>query len=277
MEAGLPRGGRTTATPYPTLFRRAGAVALVAAAAAALAGCGGGIGATLTFNDVEKVKVNEIVLDGSSGDVEVSTSAINETRITRIVHSDADPGLSYTLTGSQLHLGTSCGHDCRVSYRIEAPAGVAVTGELRSGNVALTGVGNTDVHVSSGDIDIHRATGRVQARATSGEVTVTDSTGPATLVATSGDINAVNIGGAVAATASSGEIQVRLDAPASVTAVSSSGDVNVVVPAGKYHVRTRATSGDVNVDGITDDPSAKNVLDVRASSGDVTVTTVPTA
>jgi DUF4097 and DUF4098 domain-containing protein YvlB len=261
----------------PRLFRRAGALTLVAAASAALAGCGGGIGATLTFNDVEKVKVSQIVLDGSSGDVQVSTAAINETRITRIVHSSSDPGLSYTLTGSQLHLGTSCGHECWVSYQIEAPVGVAVVGELSSGLVSLTGVGNTDVHVSSGDIDIRRATGQVRARSTSGDVMVADSKGPATLEATSGDVHAVNIGGPVNVRAASGDIDVKLTVPASVTAAASSGDVNIIVPAGSYQVRTRASSGDANVVGVTNDASSKNVLDVRTSSGDLTVTAAPAA
>jgi hypothetical protein len=273
MTAGLARSATQS---YPRLFRRAGAITLVAAASAALAGCGGGIGATLTFNDVETAKVNEIVLDGSSSDVEVSTAAITETRITRIVHSNTDPGPSYTRSGSQLHLGTSCGHNCRVSYRIVAPTGVAVTGELSSGTVALTGVASADVHVSSGDIEIRDATGPVKARTTSGDVRVTDSKGPATLEATSGEVQAINVGGSVTATATSGNIDVKLDVPASVTASASSGNVDVTVPAGAYQVRVRADSGDRNV-GITNDPAAKNVLDLKASSGDVTVAAVPTA
>jgi len=261
----------------PRLFQRAGAIALVAAASAALAGCGDGIGATLTFNDVEKVKVSQIVLDGSSGDVTVSTAAINETRITRIVHSSSDPGRSYTLTGSQLHLDTSCGSGCWVSYQIQAPAGVAVVGELASGTVTLTGVGSTDVRVSSGDIEIRRATGTVRAQATSGDITVSDSKGPVTLEATSGDVHAIDIGGNVHAKATSGDIDVKLTAPASVTADASSGDVDVLVPAGAYQVRTAVSSGDPNVDGVTNDASSKNVLDLRASSGDLTVATVPAA
>ena len=261
----------------PRLFRRAGAVTLVAAAAAALAGCGGGIGARLTFNDVEKAKVDQIVLDGNSGDVQVSTSAITETRITRIVHSSSDPAMSYTLTGAQLHLGTSCGHDCRVSYEIEAPAGVAVVGQLSSGSIALDGVGSADVHVSSGDIVIRGATGAVKARSTSGDVTITDSKGPTTLEATSGDVRAIDMGGPVTANASSGDISVKLSVPASITATASSGDVDVIVPAGPYQVRTRTSSGDRNVGGVTNDPSSKNVLDLRASSGDVSVAALPAA
>jgi len=261
----------------PRLFRRAGAVTLVAAVTAVLAGCGGGIGAKLTFNDVEKVKVDQIVLDGNSGDVQVSTAAITETRITRIVHSSSDPGMSYTLTGTQLHLGTSCGHNCRVSYEIVAPAGVAVTGQLSSGDVTLDGVGSADAHVRSGDILIRNATGAVKARSTSGDVTVMDSKGPTTLEATSGNVRALNLTGGVTAKASSGDISIQLDVPASVTAVASSGDIDVIVPAGEYQVRAQASSGERTVSGITSDATSKNVLDVRASSGDVSVSAGPAA
>jgi hypothetical protein len=262
-----------------TLFRRVGAAALVAAAAAALAGCGGGggTGAKLTFNDVEKAKVSQIVLDGSSGEVVVRTSPIDETRITRTVHTGSDPGVSYTLVGSQLRLGTSCGHDCRVSYDIETPPGVAVTGALTSGYVALNGVGSADVRVSSGDVEIRGATGPVRARSTSGDVTVSDSTGPATLQATSGDIRAVRMSGGVTAAATSGDINVKLDSPTSVTATASSGDVEVVVPAGSYQVRTHPGSGNVRLDGVTNDTTAKNVLDLGSSSGDVKVAVAPAA
>ena len=58
-----------------------------------------------------------------------------------------------------LHIDTDCGHDCSVSYEIEAPAGVAVRGELSSGDVGLTGSGSADVTLTSGDIMVRDATG----------------------------------------------------------------------------------------------------------------------
>jgi Putative adhesin len=262
----------------PRLVRRAGAVTLAAAAATALAGCGSsGIGAKLTFTDVAKVKVSRIVFDGGSGDVRVHTSPIGETRITRIVHSSSDPGASYTISGTELRLGTSCGHNCRVSYDIEAPTGVGVAGALSSGSVALDGVGAVDVSADSGDIAIRGATGAVRAQATSGDITISGSTGPATLAATSGDVRATDMTGGVDVTADSGDIDVKLNAPASVTAAASSGDVEVIVPAGSYQVRAHADSGDERVTGVTDDATARDVLDLRASSGDVTVAAAPAA
>jgi hypothetical protein len=255
----------------PTLARRAGALTLIVATTAAVAGCGG-IGARLTFNDTEKTKVTEIAIDGGSGDVMVTTSAVTETSIKRAIEHSSDPGPSYRMVGTVLHIDTRCGHTCSVSYEIQAPAGVAVTGALHSGNLGLTGIGAADVTLTSGDIEVRGATGAVKARSTSGNITVTDTKGGVTLQATSGDVHAINIGGGpVSARTTSGNVDVRLTVPTGVTAQATSGDVNVIVPPGAYQVHTRTGSGDANVAGITNDAAAKNVLDLRAGSGDVTI------
>jgi DUF4097 and DUF4098 domain-containing protein YvlB len=108
-------------------------------------------------------------------------------------------------------------------------------------------------------------------------VTVMDSKGPSTLEATSGDVRALNLTGGVTVKATSGDISIQLNVPASVTAVASSGDIDVIVPAGAYQVHTQTSSGDRDVSGITTDATSKNVLDLRASSGDVSVSAGPAA
>lgn len=253
-----------------TLTRRAGAVLLVAGTAAALAACGG-IGTRLTFTDTETHKVTEIAMRGSSGDVTVHTAAGTETTIKRVVQHSSDPGPSYRLDGTVLRIDTSCGPDCTVSYDIQAPAGVAVTGGLTSGDVRLTDVKSAAVTLTSGDIVINGATAGVKATSGSGDMTVTGGKGPVTLEARSGDVRAVDLTGPVNARTDSGDIEVRLIAPASVTVQAGSGDVRVTVPSGAYRVRADTGSGDASV-GIADDPSATNVLDVRTGSGDVTLT-----
>jgi hypothetical protein len=65
---------------------------------------------------------------------------------------------------------------------------------------------------------------------------------------------------------------VKLSAPASVTARTSSGDVNVIVPAGRYQVKGAPT-----LEGLTADSAATNVIDVSASSGDAYVVAQPAA
>jgi DUF4097 and DUF4098 domain-containing protein YvlB len=251
-------------------------ILVAAVTAPVLAGCGG-VGARLTFNDTEKVKVTEIVLTGGSGDVMVRTAAIDETRITRVIHRNSDPGRTYEVKGTVLTIDTDCGDNCSITYDIEAPENVIVRGELRSGDIGLTGVGTTDVTVTSGDIMVSRATGEVRAKATSGDINVVDSAGAATVLSTSGDVRALNIGGAVVARATSGDIDVQLTKANSVTAHATSGDVNVIVPAGKYQIRTDTGSGDARIVGVINDPAAKSVIDMSAASGDATLSAAPAA
>jgi Putative adhesin len=253
-----------------TLARRAGAITLTAATMLALAGCGG-VGAKLTYDDTEKGKVTSIVIDGGSGDVQVTTAAITETHITRIYRVSADPDESYRLDGTVLHISNRCGHNCQVSYQIEAPAGVGVSGELTSGDVQLTDVGATDLKLTSGDVMIRGATGKVSVKATSGDVTITDAKAGVNLSVTSGDAHAINITGPVVAKVTSGDATVKLSKPASVTAEADSGDLVVTVPTGAYQVHTHKGSGDLAMAGITDDPKAQNILDLRVGSGDLTV------
>jgi hypothetical protein len=252
-------------------------ILVAAVTAPVLAGCGG-VGARLTFTDTEKVKVSEIVLTGGSGDVMVRTAEINEVRISRVIHRNSDPGKTYAIKGSVLTVDTDCGSNCSVTYDIEAPAGVAVRGELRSADIGLTGVGKTDVTVASGNIMVTKATGDVRAKATSGDIDVVDSTGTATVLSTSGDVRALNITGAVEARTTSGDVDVKLATVSSVIAHATSGNVNVIVPAGSYKINTvRSGSGDTNIIGVTNDPAAKNVIDIAAASGDASVSAAPAA
>ena len=250
-------------------------ILVAAVTAPVLAGCGG-VGARLTFNDTEPA-VTEIVLTGGSGDVMVRTAAIEETRITRVIHRNSDPGRTYEIKGTVLTIDTDCGDNCSVTYDIEAPAGVEVRGELRSGDIGLTGVGKTNVTVTSGDILDSKATGEVRAKATSGDINVTDSTGKITVLSTSGDVRALNIDGAVEARATSGDVDIQLTKTNSVTAQATSGDVNVIVPQGSYRIQTQTGSGDAQIVGVTKDPAAKYLIDLSAASGDATVSAAPAA
>jgi hypothetical protein len=251
---------------------RTAAVAVIAASTLAVAGCGAVGGAKLTFHDTEKAKVTGIVLDGHSGDVVVTTGTSPETSITRIIRNSTDPQMSYRLEGSELHLSDRCGGNCSVSYEIQAPAGVTVTGRLSSGDVQLTGTGATDLTLTSGDVRITDATGPVKLQASSGDVTVNGAAKGLTVQATSGDIRATGItGGPVDARVDSGDVTLGLTTVQSVTAEASSGDVHVDVPTGRYRLTTGKASGDISVTGVTNDPAATAAIDLRVGSGDIVV------
>ena len=254
-----------------TPLRRAGALTVVAAATAALAGCAGALGARMTYNDTEPTKITEIVLSGGDGDVSITTAAVTETTIRRVIQRSSNPGESYRVTGSTLTIDSSCGHGCSVSYEIQAPTGVAVRGGLRSGDIHLSDVGAADVRVNSGDLTVRNATGPVQLRATSGDIRVLDAKSTVQVQSTSGDVEAMNIGGAVDLRVTSGDITAKLATAASVTAQTTSGDIDVLVPSGSYRIVTNTGSGDAGVVGLTSDPAAKNVIDVRTGSGDARV------
>ena len=251
------------------------AVALAAASLLGLAGCDGAVGAEMTFDDTEKSKITDIVLAGGSADVMITTGAGTETRIKRVVRGATDPGRSYQISGAVLTLSSECGRDCHVSYEIQAPAGVAVRGDLRSGDVGLNRVGPVDLKMTSGDVFVENATGAVAIKGTSGDITI-DGAPSVNLEMTSGDVNARGVTGAVNSRTGSGDTYLELTAAASVTASVTSGDLHVVVPAGSYQVRTDTGSGDEVVErGVVVDPKAKNTLDLRTRSGDLTVTTTP--
>ncbi|MBL7256152.1 DUF4097 family beta strand repeat-containing protein [Paractinoplanes lichenicola] len=256
-----------------TLARRAGVITLIAATAAAtLTGCAGVIGARMTFDDTEKTKITEIRLDGGAGNVAIRTADVTETNIKRIIRrSTSDPGESYRLDGSKLLIDSSCGHDCFVSYEIVAPAGVKVSGEFRSGDISLEAVGDTDVKMTSGDVNVMDPAGKVKIRAGSGDMRVMNAKSAVDIQSTSGDINVIDSAGPLTLKVTSGDISAGLSAPASVTAQTTSGDVQVRVPTGSYRIETRTGSGDANVSGLVSDPDAKNVLNLRTASGDAMV------
>jgi hypothetical protein len=255
-----------------TIARRAGILAVATAAATTLTGCAGVLGAKMTYVDTVKTKITEIRVNGGSGDVVVNTGAVTETTVKRVVRGTANPGDSYRTDGATLVLDTACGRNCSVSYEITAPVNVAVQGRLRSGDLLLTGVGSTDLQLTSGDVTVREPTGPVKVRGTSGDIRVRDAKSSVTAQTTSGDIHALNASGALDLKVTSGDINADLSAANSVTAQTSSGDVRVQVPAGSYRVSTHTGSGDAALVGITDDPAAKNAIDVRTGSGDATVT-----
>jgi DUF4097 and DUF4098 domain-containing protein YvlB len=256
------------------LVRRTGVLALIAVTATTLSGCAGVLGAKMTYDDTEKAKITDIVLSGGSGDVKITTAAVDQTTIRRIIRRTTNPGESYQLSGSILSLDTSCGFNCSVSYEVQTPPGVKVRGSLDSGDIQLAGVSDADVQVSSGDVMVSDATGPVKVRTTSGDIQVLRPHGTVSMVATSGDIRAVDVAGPISVHATSGDAEIHLATPTSVTADVTSGDINISVPPGAYHVINRSPDDDdFSLNGLTSDLTSKNVLDVKASSGDINIDT----
>ncbi|HWS39546.1 MAG TPA: DUF4097 family beta strand repeat-containing protein [Actinoplanes sp.] len=248
------------------------ALILAAVSVGALAGCDGVVGARMTFDDVEKTKITEIVLTGRHGDVVVtSETGATETKIRRIVHGGTSPDTSYQVAAGVLTLDTDCDRQCTMSYEVTAPPGVAVRGELTSGDVQLAEVGAVDLKLTSGDVIVERPTGPVKLRATSGDLQVIGGSS-VDMETRSGNLDVAEGTGPVTVRLTSGDVSLDLIEPASVTASTTSGEINLMVPHGDYKVAARSANGETHVQDVKNNPKATNVLDLRTSNGDISVT-----
>ncbi|HEX6498781.1 MAG TPA: DUF4097 family beta strand repeat-containing protein [Micromonosporaceae bacterium] len=205
--------------------------------------------------------ITEIRVTGGTGSVEVRPGGGSQVTIHRKVHYfkpfQPPPAATHHVEGDVLYLDTNEGTKfpffVAVDYVVEAPPGVRVSGKLSSGKLRLTGVSGVDVRTSSGAIALTGVTGDITAKATSGAITGRELR--------SGHIDA---------STTSGRVSLDLAEPADVTAHASSGAITVTVPDGRYRVDTKVTSGRTTV-GVPNDPTGEHHLDLRASSGAITV------
>jgi putative adhesin len=195
-------------------------------------------------------------ITGPVGRLEVSTEA---GRIT--VHGSDGPGTTVVRSifsvpvapeetvrhdGDLLHIESRCPRDdtgatpCRIDYDITLPRATPATLAAASGDVTTTGL-----------------TAPLAAKSVSGTVRLDQHRSPRTAVGST-----------------SGDVEVHLlDRPESLSATSVSGDVRVRVPdAGPYRVDADTVSGDTEI-GVRSDPGAGSVLELRTTSGDVSVGT----
>lgn len=254
------------------------AIALLPVAAVAAAGCEELSNSRLDFTATEKVAITEIQVSGGSGSVTIrGDGQAGQVRINRIVRYQRDePGKTYRLAGTVLHIETDCGNRCSVDYDIQAPAGVAVRGENGSGDMDLDDVAAVDVRVGSGSISVTDGSAEVSVRTGSGEITVDGATGGLNATAGSGSIDARRVaGGPVRLKTGSGEVALVMTKPGSVSAEASSGEVTVTVPPGRYRVRADTGSGNLDV-RVPDDPAGEHLLELETGSGDITAATTAT-
>ncbi|WBB49590.1 DUF4097 family beta strand repeat-containing protein [Verrucosispora sp. WMMA2044] len=275
---------RPTAADRPTATRRStarrgrtgrrSAVAVAATTALiVLVGCDNLSYRRLDFDTTESAPITAIQVLPGAGDVVVrAEGGVDGARVKRVVrYQGAQPDATYEIRGAELVLDASCGPRCSVSYEVTVGEGVSVRGETGSGNVDLSRVGQVDLKVGSGDVRVAAATDAVRVETGSGNVEVYDVSAPVVMRASSGNVTASRLGGSVDAEAKSGNVTLELDKPASVRAHASSGNVELAVPKGGYQVRSRVGSGRTDL-GVTHDPSAASVLDLRTGSGNITVT-----
>lgn len=185
-----------------------------------------------------------LILENGIGDVTVREAREGEkpslqvSRTWGLVH----PETTVTQDGSSVRVVGRCNdwislQTCDTSWALVVPAGTDVD--------ASQGVGSVTVEGLSGD---------VLAQVGAGEVSVQGSTASR-----------------VEVDAGTGSVHVdTVEPPAQVSVDAGVGDVEIVVPGGRYAVRS---AGLLTVGpGVADDDSAERRIDVSAGVGEVTVT-----
>lgn len=146
---------------------------------------------------------------------------------------------------------------CQASFDVTVPAVVEVSGSTSNGAVVVTGVeGPVDVTTSNGAITLEDVSSSVLARTSNGAIS---GEGLASV-----DVDVAS---------SNGRIDLSfVSAPTSVSARSSNGTIEILLPAdaAPYAVETSTSNGQVSTD-IRIDPSAPQSISLQTSNGDITV------
>ncbi|MEU5424825.1 DUF4097 family beta strand repeat-containing protein [Streptomyces olivoreticuli] len=234
---------------------------LALAAGLLLSGCSAGDSARKTATDDATVKgpVTSVeILGNRRGSVAITSGMGPGVTVHRTVHygGSTKPEPTQDLSAGVLTFHGGCGDNCFIDYELTVPATAHARIGASSGRITVRGVAGADIDTSSGEVTVAALTGPLAVRTHSGRITGTELSGPTATV-----------------TASSGPVHLSFaKRPASVAARTTSGDVELTVPDGTYHVETGTSSGSSEV-GVRKDESADAKLSVRTSSGDVKIDT----
>lgn len=220
----------------------------------ALGACGLVPGETFEDDITLSEKITSVRLDNSSGGVKLrSKQTVTDVSLHRRVEHEGDkPKATHRVENGVLVL-SGCGRDCEVSYTVDLPPRVSVTGRTSAGGVSLSGVGKVDVTTGSGAVDLDDVDGTVDVRTTNGR------------------INGRGLKGErLRAETSNGAIELGLATPQDVRARTSNGAISVTAPDGHYRVSAETDNGKKKI-GVRDDPSGDHELDLATSNGSITV------
>ncbi|MBP2322006.1 hypothetical protein JOF56_002391 [Kibdelosporangium banguiense] len=265
-------------------------VCAIGAGTLLLSGCDGFRAASSQFSDDTGVqqKVTAVRLETGSGSVRIKTGA--QPTIHRTVFYVSDkPGQTFRFEGDTLVLEDCKRRNCSVDYDVTLPAGAKVMGEVGSGEVEITAMTEVGVEARSGDVRVRDVPGPVTVNvssgraelsglaqsavveAGSGDVVMSNVKGDVTVLSRSGEVDASGIGGKASIDSSSGDVKLTMASAQNAKVTASSGNILIRVPRGNaYKLDARTNSGERNVN-IDTSPSSASVLQLNASSGDITV------
>ncbi len=163
--------------------------------------------------------------------------------------------------GDTLTVTHNCGEVdsdvCSMRYHLTLPPEVKVEAEA-----------------TAGDVVVRNMTGSIRVEVVSGDVRLDEDSGPVSVTTVSGDVSGSDLRSSnVELKGNSGDVDLGFAAaPQRVSVVKTSGDTRVLVPkgSGPYRVDAQTTSGDQKIT-VDAESGAERAIDVRSTSGDVTV------
>jgi hypothetical protein len=235
-------------------IRMPAAIALAVATTAVFSGCALAV-SSFTDDATLTQTIDAVRIDADAGSVVIrGVAGLGDATVHRNVnYRGQKPGNTHRIDGGTLVLN-GCGRNCAVSYTVQVPDGVPVSGQTTNGTLEFSNVGDIDVRTSNGRINLDGVAGDVNARTSNGRI---DAKGLS--------------GHRVTAETSNGTIDLALQTAQDVRAVTSNGSITLTVPDGSYNVDAQSSNGSKNID-IPTDPDGEHTLDLSTSNGSITVT-----
>ena len=154
-----------------------------------------------------------------------------------------------------------------ISYEILTPSETSLDASTGSGSQEISGIqGPVEASCGSGNISLARIPRDVDVNTGSGNITLDEIGGSVEARTGSGNIHISSAGAAVNARTGSGRVEVG---QAGEKVEVSTGSGSISLGGVTRDLRARSGSGSIRVEG---NPAAQSLWDIRASSGDITLT-----
>jgi len=216
------------------------------------------------------IAASDSVAAGTEIDARLGNAALefvpgdeNEVTVTVAgVYIGPRPSVDVTTSGGITTITGGCRNRwfgfCRLSVTVEVPRDIPVSAAGENGGISASDLdGPLDLSTRNGGIETAGTTGAVSLRTVNGPVRVSNTQSPSVEAATvNGDVT-LEFG----------------SAPERVIAVTTNGPVTVEVPTDgvRYAIDASTVNGEVDTDGVRNDPGANRLIRVSTTNGAVTV------
>ncbi|WP_166787953.1 DUF4097 family beta strand repeat-containing protein [Cryobacterium adonitolivorans] len=150
---------------------------------------------------------------------------------------------------------------CSVTVTVQLPKALPVTAAGENGRIAASGL-----------------TGRVTLTTTNGAVETDGTVGPVDLQSTNGNIRVTDaVSKTVSTSTTNGSVALQfIDAPETIDAGSTNGEITVRVPVGgvTYRITAQTTNGTVTDDTVPSDSTSRRSITARTTNGSITIEAV---